>query len=241
MKKKLVVITGASSGIGKETAKIFNTNGYPLLLLARRVELLKELNLTNTICKKVDVADYQSFKKSIEEAEKKYGPVDLLINNAGIMPLEYIYNQKLEVQHKIVDINIKGVLNGMHTVIPRMKELKHGTIINISSVAGRYTYDAHSVYCGTKYAVHAISEQARKELADFNVRILTFAPAIVDTNLLSTVENKEILDAYNSNKKRVGNGLRPEDVGKMLLYMYQLPQRISLKEIIYSATKDNCC
>ncbi|WP_342252392.1 SDR family oxidoreductase [Spiroplasma endosymbiont of Amphibalanus improvisus] len=235
--KPLVVITGASSGIGRQAAIDFSKAGYPLLLLARRIDLLKELKLPNSICAKVDVTDVQKFKTAVEKAEGMFGPVDLLINNAGVMPLESIDVQPLSDQHLMVDINIKGVLNGMHAVIPSMKKNKHGTIINVSSCAGRYTYSDHAVYCGTKYAVHAISEQSRKELADFNIRVSIMAPAIVDTNLLVSVKDANILDSYNNIKKSINKGLKSSDISNLMLYTYELPQEVSLKEILVSATK----
>ncbi|AKX34425.1 oxidoreductase [Spiroplasma litorale] len=235
---KLIVITGASSGIGKELAIQFSEKGYKLLLLARREELLIELNLKNTLCKKVDVTDYNSFKQAVVEAEKHFKTkVDLLINNAGIMPLDKIYNLDINTQHAMVDININGVLNGMNIVINDMKDRNTGTIINISSVAGRWTGENRTVYNGTKFAVHAISEQARRELAPFNVRLLTIAPAIVDTNLLINTKNEEVLKGYIENKKKINNGLTSKQVAKIIIYAYELPQDISLKEIVLSATK----
>lgn len=238
MGKPLVVITGASSGIGLAAAKLFAKNDYPLLLLARRVEILNELKLPKTMCEKVDVRDFDQLQSAIKKAEAVYGPTDLLINNAGIMPLEKIYDQDLQDQYNMVDINVKGVLNGMHAVVANMKKREHGTIINVSSAAGRYTFADHAVYCGTKYAVHAISEQARRELGNFNVRVSIMAPAIVDTHLLDSVKNEKILNDYQKIKKSADNGLKAEDIAQLMLYTYQLPQSISLKEILVSATKN---
>ncbi|ASP28535.1 oxidoreductase [Spiroplasma corruscae] len=236
--EKLIVITGASSGIGKQLAIDFNERGYKLLLLARRVDLLVNLNLENAICKQLDVTDYENFKLQVDEAEKYFNlKVDLLINNAGIMPLDKIYNLDLKTQHDMIDINIKGVLNGMNIVINDMKERKTGTIINISSVAGRWTGENRAVYNGTKFAVHAISEQSRRELAPFNVRLLTIAPAIVDTNLLDNTSNKEVLNDYLKVKEKINNGLTPKQVSSIIIYAYELPQEISLKEIVLSSTK----
>ncbi|QGS51745.1 SDR family oxidoreductase [Spiroplasma tabanidicola] len=235
--KKLVVITGASAGIGKELAIKFSQEGYPLLLLARRVELIETLKLDNVICKSVDVRNYDDFKAAIDEAEKKFGPVDCLINNAGIMPLDKVYNLDLKIQYDMVDINIKGVLNGMNIVINQMKNVKTGTIINVSSVAGRWTSENRVVYNGTKFAVHAISESARKELAPYNVRILTIAPALVDTDLISTTTNEDVLENYHKYKKDLKGGLTAIQVAEVIYYAYSLPQNVSLKEIVLSDTK----
>ncbi|QEH61641.1 oxidoreductase [Spiroplasma chinense] len=235
--KKLVVITGASSGIGKELAKIFSSNDHPLLLLARRVELIEELKLENAICKSVDVRNIDDFKQAIEFAESKYGPVDCLINNAGIMPLDKIYNLDLQSQYDMIDINVKGVLNGINAVINKMKDNKSGTIINVGSVAGRWTSDNRAVYNGSKFAVHAISEQTRKEVAPFNVRVLTIAPGLVDTDLISTTVNKEVIEGYDKWKDSLEAGLSASEVAQVMYYTYNLPQHIALKEIVITSTK----
>lgn len=235
--KKLVVITGASSGIGKELALCFSKKGYPLLLLARRLEPLTELNLPNTICKSVDVQDLKAFESAVRFAENTYGKTDLLINNAGIMPLGKIFDMNIEQQYQMVDINVKGVLNGMHIVINDMKERLTGTIINISSVAGRWTSENRAIYNGTKFAVHAISEQARKELAPYNVRVTTIAPALVDTNLISNTVNKDSIETYNEWKSKLDGGLKPSIVADMILYTYELPQSVAVRELVISSTK----
>lgn len=156
-KKGLIVITGASSGIGEACAKMFNQLGYPLLLLARRKEILEGFNLTNFLFKQVDVTNFEQVNEAIKQAVKLYGPVDLLINNAGIMALDYLANLDLKTQYEMVDINVKGVLNTIHCVLPIMIEQKQGTIINVSSVAGRYSSETRTVYNATKYGVNGLS------------------------------------------------------------------------------------
>ena len=161
MKKELIVITGASSGIGKATAKLFSSKGYPLLLLARRLEILEEMNLPNSISKKVDILDVDQFKKAVKEAEEKFGPVNCLINNAGVMLLGEVSSQDPKEWMQMINTNILGMLNGIHIVLKDMCQRENGTIINVSSVAGRKTFPSHSVYCATKFAVHALTESMR--------------------------------------------------------------------------------
>ena len=144
--KKLVVITGASSGIGKAIAEKMSEMGHPLLLLARRVEQMEALNLPNTICKKVDVTNLESIKETIAEAEAVYGKTDCMINNAGVMLLGETATQNPEEWQAMFDVNVKGLLNGMNAVLQDMKKRQEGTIINISSVAGRKIFDNHAVY-----------------------------------------------------------------------------------------------
>lgn len=155
--KKLVVITGASSGIGEAIARRLSAEGHPLLLLARRVERLEALNLPNTLCARVDVTEQASFEAAIANAEAEFGPADALINNAGVMLLGQIDTQDASEWKRMFDVNVLGLLNGMQAVLAPMKARNTGTIINISSIAGKKTFPDHAAYCGTKFAVHAIS------------------------------------------------------------------------------------
>ena len=150
-KKPLVMITGASSGIGKETAIAFSRAGYPLLLIARRVEMIEAFGLPDTVAVAGDVRDREGILAAITKGENAFGPVDCLVNNAGIAPLAKLDEQDPEEWRALIDINCIGVLNCMHSVMPSMKQRKHGTIVNISSIAGRKSYPYHDVYCGTKF------------------------------------------------------------------------------------------
>ncbi len=237
MNKPLIAITGASSGIGEATAKLFSQQGYPLLLLARRVEKLEALNLPKTICAKVDVTDLDGFKKAITEAEDKHGPVDCLINNAGVMLLGQADTQDPSEWQKMFDVNVMGVLNGVHTVLASMKERKHGTVINVSSIAGRKTFPNHAAYCGTKFAVHAITENIREEVAPFNVRFITIAPGPVETELLSHTTSKEIIDGYQDWKESIGGALTPLDIANAINYAYGQPQNVCIREIVLGPTR----
>ncbi|WP_434324220.1 SDR family oxidoreductase [Mycoplasma capricolum] len=234
--KPLVVITGASSGIGLACAKYFSKKGFPLLILARRKEILDSLNLPNTLTAKVDVRNFEELNQAVKKAEQVYGPVNLLINNAGIMPMDQYVDQSLEDKYNTLDVNVKGVINGMDAVLPSMLKQNHGTIVNISSVAGRYTYDDHSIYNGSKFAVNAITEQVRRELSHTNIRFSLIEPAIVDTNLLSTTKNQKILNSYISRKNSLNGGLKPEQLAEVIYYIYSLPQDVVIPELMISHT-----
>ncbi len=236
MDKELVVITGASSGIGLATAKVFQEKGYPLLLLARRLEKLKPLEGKNVLCKKVDVTDLDGFKRAVVEAEKQFGLTGCLVNNAGIMLLGTVHEQNPEEWKKMYDVNVMGVLYGMHIVLPGMIQRKKGTIINVSSVAGRFTFPNHAVYCGTKYAVHAITENVRKEVAKHNVRLVTIAPGVVETELLSHTTSDEIKLDYENWKKETGSVLEAHDIALAILYAYTQPQNVCVREIMVAPT-----
>ncbi|WP_027695544.1 SDR family oxidoreductase [Vibrio litoralis] len=235
--KKLIVITGASSGIGEAIARQFSALGYPLLLLARRIERLEALDLPNTLCAKVDVSDEQSFIDAIAKAEAQYGPVDGLINNAGSMLLGQLDTQDSSEWKTMFDVNVIGLMNGMKAVLAPMKSRQTGTIINISSIAGRKTFGNHAAYCGTKFAVHAISENVREEVSDSNVRVTTIAPGAVDTELLSHTSSDEIKQDYKEWTASMGGALVADDIARTVVFAYQQPQNVCIREIVVAATK----
>lgn len=237
MSKPLVVITGASSGFGKATACSLSEKGYPLLLIARRLERLEALNLPNTICAKVDVTDREALVKAITDAEDKFGPVDCIVNNAGVMLLGQAHEQNPSEWQKMIDVNMVGLLNGIYAVLPNMRERKQGTIINISSVAGRKTFPNHAVYCGTKFAVHAMSENIREEVASDNVRVVVIAPGAAETELLSHTTSDTIKEGYSQWKEQMGGVMSSQDVANSIVFAYEQPQDVCIREIVLAPTR----
>lgn len=235
--KELIVITGASSGIGEACALNFAKAGHPLLLIARRIEKLEALNLENTICAKVDITDFTLLKETIKNAEKIYGKTACLINNAGAMLLGAIDTQNPLEWKRMYDLNVMALLNGMQAVLPDMKENKTGTIINISSIAGKKTFGAHAAYCGTKFAVHAISENVREEVAAFDVRVITIAPGAVETELLSHTSDDEIIKGYEAWKESMGGVIVPSDVANSVEFVYNQPQNVCIRELVIACTR----
>ncbi len=234
---KLIVITGASSGIGEATAKLFSAKGHPLLLLSRRLERMEALQLPNCMCRKVDVTDAEALQQAVAEAEAKFGDVDCIINNAGMMLLGDVGTQNAEEWQKMLNVNMMGVLNGIQAVLPKMRRQQTGTIINVSSVAGRKNYDNHAAYCGTKFGVHAITEGVRIENALNNVRMVTISPGAVETELLSHTSSEAIRNNYESWKKEIGGVLKSEDIANAIWYAYSQPQGVNVREIVIAATK----
>ncbi|MCI3208703.1 MULTISPECIES: SDR family oxidoreductase [Pandoraea] len=236
--KPLVIITGASSGIGMTTARLFSSHGHPLLLLARRLEKMQSLELPNMMTRSVDVTEREALAAAVREAEKQFGPADALINNAGVMLLGDITRQDPSEWDRMIDVNIKGVLNGVHAVVNGMVERKRGTIVNISSVAGRKTFPNHVAYVGTKFAVHGLSENLREELSPHNVRVVTIAPGAVDTDLLSHTTDEAIKTGYEAWKTEMGGKvLSADDVANAIYYAYAQPAGVCIREIVLAATR----
>lgn len=237
MSKGLIAITGASSGIGKAIAQKFAKEGFPLLLMARRQEEMEALNIDNALIKMVDVTDADAIKKAIADAEKVYGPVECMINNAGVMLLGDPVTQSPDEWQQMFDVNVKGLLNGVSAVLPAMKERKGGTVINIGSVAGRKTLGGHAVYCGTKFAVHAMTENMRMELSAHDVRFITIAPGATESELISHTTNDDIKNGYESWKNDIGGAISADDVANSVYFAFAQPQNVCIREIVLAPTR----
>lgn len=237
MSKGLVIITGASSGIGEATARLFSQRGYPLLLLARRLGRLESLELPDTLCRQVDVTDRAALVAAVSEAEAKFGPADAIINNAGVMLLGDMTQQPPEEWERMLDVNVKGVLNGVHAVLAGMVARRRGTIVNVSSTSGRKTYPQHVAYVGTKHAVHALSENLREEVSPHNVRVVLIAPGACNTELQTITTNDSIKQGFQEWKESIGGViLEPDEVAEAIRFAYEMPQNVCIREIMLAAT-----
>lgn len=242
MQKPLIVITGASSGFGAEITKLFNAEGYPMLLLGRRVEKIKSLPLDfqNILVESVDVTNKTEFEQAIQKAEEIFGPTDLLVNNAGIILLGNVLTQNPEEWSRMLDTNVLGVLNGMQIVLPQMVERQGGTIINVSSLAGKKTFVNHAAYVASKFGVHGLSETVREEVSDKNVRISLVAPGAAETELLTHVTDNQALEDYNNWKQSMGGTtMSPQVVAQSVKFIYDMPQEVNIRELDIAATNQD--
>lgn len=242
MKKPLIVITGASSGFGAEIAKLFNAEGYPMLLLGRRVEKIKllPLDFENVIVESVDVTTKTEFEQAIQQAEEVYGKTDLLVNNAGVMLLGNVLTQNPKEWSRMLDTNVLGVLNGMQIVLPQMIERRGGTVINMSSLAGKKTFVNHAVYVASKFGVHGLSETIREEVSGKNVRISLVAPGAAETELLTHVTDNQALEDYNQWKQSMGGTtMSPQVVAQSVKFIYDMPQEVNIRELDIAATNQD--
>ncbi len=221
LKDKVVLITGASSGIGYSTAITLSKAGASIVVGARRTEKLNELRKTienekgKIVTTSLDVTKKEECKSFAELALKEYGKIDILINNAGLMPLSFVKNLKLDEWDRMIDVNIKGVLHATAAVLPEMLSNKSGHIVNISSVAGRIVFPAGSVYCATKYAITAFSEELRQERSQrSNIRVTCIEPGVVATELTNTITDESLKSFVDSVKNM--KALEAQDI--MLCY-----------------------
>lgn len=236
-KEKVVVITGASSGIGQATARLLAEKGMRLVLAARREDRLQELQQQiekagGTASYKVtDVTSREQMKELATFTLSTYGQIDALVNNAGLMPLSLLNKLKIDEWDQMVDVNIKGVLYGIAAVLPHMEERQQGHIINVASVAGHEVSQGSAVYSGTKFAVRAISEGLRKETSDKNIRTTIISPGAVATELTNTITDKDIIERF-SNRKESFSPLASIDIANAIAYALEQPDHVAVNEIL---------
>ena len=237
LKDQVVMITGASSGFGEHTARILGEKGAKVVLGARREDKLKEIcgeigkNAVYSVCDVSKVADVQALaKKGIDS----FGHIDSLVNNAGIMPLSLISKGRVEEWDRMIDVNIKGVLYGIHSVFNHMMERGSGTIINISSIAGLRVNPSVAVYSGTKYAVRAISDGLRQE-AGGKVRVCCIYPGAFITELINSVKDESVIKMFQDRGFAAVAG-DAKGVADAIVHVLEQPAELSLSEVVVRPT-----
>ncbi|REE25857.1 NADP-dependent 3-hydroxy acid dehydrogenase YdfG [Winogradskyella pacifica] len=236
LKDKAIIITGASSGIGEATAKKLAKDGALVVLMARREEKLNDIKQAiekeggTPLVVTGDVTKKKDFDHVVSQTIENYGKVDALINNAGLMPLSFVEKLKTEEWDKMVDVNIKGVFNGVAAVLPKMKENKGGHIINISSMAAHRYFPGGAVYCATKAAVKMFSEGLRQELAPkYGINVTSIEPGAVATELTDTITDEDIKE--NIKKMQEMTTLEAEDIANAIHYTLLQPSRVNINDI----------
>jgi NADP-dependent 3-hydroxy acid dehydrogenase YdfG len=238
---KVVVITGASSGMGEAAARYLAAQGASVVLAARRIERLQSLadELNNqggkALAVETDVTDPNQVQRLVDEAVQTYGRVDVIINNAGLMPHSPLERLKIDDWNRMIDVNIKGVLYGIAAVIPYMKEQKSGHIINVSSVAGHKVRAGGVVYAATKHAVRVISEGLRQEVKPYNIRTTVISPGAVDTELPSSATEPDV--AENLHKFYKEFAIPADSFARAVAFAMSQPEEVDINEILFRPTR----
>ncbi|RUO25320.1 oxidoreductase [Aliidiomarina minuta] len=239
IQNKVVVITGASSGLGAETARHLAKQGAKLVLAARREDKLKSVAAeveaagAEVLIKQTDVTDKAQVQALIDAAVDKFGRVDVLINNAGLMAIAPISERKVDEWEAMLDINVKGVLYGIAAALPVFEKQQSGHFINISSVAGLKVFSpGGSVYSGTKFAVSAISEGLRHEVGE-HIRTTTISPGAVDSELKYGSSHEESSAAVQEFYK---SAIPSDSVARAIIYAIEQPADVDINDIVLRPT-----
>lgn len=234
---KVVLITGASSGIGAGIARELAGTGAKLLLGARRTDRLEALAEDiraqggEVITRRLDVTDRADVAAFAAAAQKAWGRVDVLVNNAGIMPLSLMASLKVDEWDRMIDVNIKGVLYGIAAVLPQMTARRSGHIVNIASIGALAVVPTAAVYCATKYAVRAISDGLRQEHSD--IRVTCIHPGVVESELAHTITDPVAVEAMKTYR---AIALQPDAIGRAVRFAIEQPDDVDINEIVVRPT-----
>ncbi|MBO1078027.1 SDR family oxidoreductase [Roseomonas haemaphysalidis] len=234
---KVVLITGASSGIGAGIAREMAKTGAKLVLGARRLDrldaLARELTAAGgtVLTRRLDVTDRASMQAFADAARAAWGRVDVIVNNAGIMPLSLMASMKVEEWDRMVDVNIKGVLYGIAAVLPEMTARGSGHVINIASIGALAVSPTAAVYCATKHAVRAVSDGLRQE--NTALRVTCIHPGVVESELASTITDPVAAEAMATYR---AIALKPDAIGRAVRFAVEQPEDVDVNEIVVRPT-----
>ena len=231
---KTILITGASSGIGAAIARELGKAGARLALGARRTDRLEELAAEiggEVLLRRLDVTDRADVASFAEAARERFGHVDVIVNNAGVMPLSPMASMKVDEWDRMVDVNIKGVLYGIAAVLPEMTARGSGHIVNIASIGALRVVPTAAVYCATKYAVRAISEGLRQE--NDRLRVTCVHPGVVESELADTITDPVAAEAMKAYR---AIALKPEAIARAVRYAIEQPDDVDVNEIVVRPT-----
>jgi NADP-dependent 3-hydroxy acid dehydrogenase YdfG len=238
---KVVVITGASSGLGEATARLLSAQGASVVLGARRHDRIQSLanELTGrdgkAIAVTTDVIHRDQVKTLVDTAVKAYGRIDVMINNAGLMPQAPLERLKIDEWDRMIDVNIKGVLYGIAAALPYMKQQKAGHFISVSSVAGHKVGPGFAVYAATKHAVRALSEGLRQEVKPYNIRTTVISPGAVATELPNSVTDPDA--AARIHKFYAEVAIPAESFARAVAFAISQPEDVDINEILFRPTR----
>lgn len=234
---KVVLITGASSGIGEATARLLAAQGHRVYVGARRTDRLETLvqeiraNGGKAAFRALDVTSAEDMRDFVRGAEAAYGQVDVIVNNAGVMPLSPLNSLKVDEWDRMIDVNIRGVLHGIAAVLPGMERQGHGQVINVSSIGGLAVSPTAAVYCATKFAVRAISDGLRQETN--KIRVTVVCPGVVESELADTITDDTARVAMQS-FRRVA--LHPDAIARAIAYAIEQPDDVDVSEVVVRPT-----
>lgn len=231
---KIVLVTGASSGIGEASVRELAGAGAKLFIGARRSDRLQALAQElgpKVAWLELDVTDADSFEAFTASAEARFGRIDALVNNAGVMPLSPLAALKRDEWKKMIDVNIHGVLNGIAAVLPRFVAQRSGHVVNVASIAAHLVMPTAAVYCATKHAVWAITDGLRQEHDD--IRTTVISPGVVATELGNDITDQGVAAALQEWRKK---SLTPDAIARAIRFALEQPEGVDINEVIVRPT-----
>jgi NADP-dependent 3-hydroxy acid dehydrogenase YdfG len=241
IRDKIVVITGASSGLGEATARLLSAQGATVVLGARRADRLQSLARDletrggKALAMKTDVTQREQVHALVESAVQTYGRIDVMINNAGLMSQAPLEQLKIDEWDQMIDVNIKGVLYGIAAALPHMQRQKAGHFINVSSVAGHRVGPGFGVYAATKYAVRALSEGLRQAVKPYNIRTTVISPGAVTTELPNSITDPAAAERVKTVYDQVAVPADP--FARAVAFAMSQPQNVDSNEILFRPTR----
>ncbi len=235
---ELAVVTGASSGIGAAVARALSASGRRVLLLARRAERLDALEVPHALTAAVDVTDEAAVADAIDSAEVAHGPVEVLVNCAGVLHLSPFLTQPVETWRRTLDVNVLGTVIPIRAVLPGMVARGAGTIVNVSSVAGRHGFADHAAYCASKFAVEGLSASLRREVGPLGVRVLVVAPGVADTELGRGTSDEAAVARKAAFAGSLDDGLDPDAVAAAIRHAVEAPPAAAWQEIVVTHVRE---
>jgi NADP-dependent 3-hydroxy acid dehydrogenase YdfG len=241
IKDKIVVVTGASSGLGEATARLLSAQGATVVLGARRADRLQALakdlesRAGKALALTTDVRLREQVKALVDSAVQTYGRIDVMINNAGLMPQAPLERLKVDEWDRMIDVNIKGVLYGIAAALPHMQRQKAGHFINVSSVAGHRVGPGFAVYAATKYAVRALSEGLRQEVKPYDIRTTVISPGAVATELPDSVTDPDASKRIRTFYEQVA--VPADSFARAVAFAMSQPEDVDINEVLYRPTR----
>ncbi|GAA6619216.1 SDR family oxidoreductase [Scytonema sp. NUACC26] len=231
--QKVVLITGASSGIGEATARLLAHKGLRVVLGARRTDRLEAI--ASDIREKggtaeyrgLDVTSLEEMQAFVELAKDRFGRLDVVVNNAGLMPLSKLEVLKIDEWNRMIDVNIRGVLHGIAAALPIFKQQQSGQFVNLSSIGGHNVYPTAAVYCATKFAVWAISEGLRQESTD--IRVTVISPGTTESELASTITDAHAAQWVEEFRKSI---ISADAIARAIAFAIEQPEDVDVNEIV---------
>jgi NADP-dependent 3-hydroxy acid dehydrogenase YdfG len=238
----VAIVTGASSGIGESTAEALAAEGARVVLAARRAERLEELadqiadDGGEALVVPTDVTEEDDIDALVEETTDEYGQIDILVNNAGVMLLEPLERADRSNLRQMVEVNLIGLMNLTHAVLPVMQSQESGHIVNVSSVAGRQASANSSGYNATKFGVNAFTDAVRQEVSEAGIRSTLIEPGAVETELATHIPDEQVIEQFAEMDLPM---LDPDDIARSIVYATSQPQRVDVNEILIRPTGQN--